>query len=101
MSRLPSLATLSCALFVAACGGETEPTGDPDTAASCLTPDYARIAPETMELGEMMPAFSWSTALHGDGRSSVLDLAGVPCNALGDIEWSPFDVLLFVSVPEW
>lgn len=81
-------------LPVLGCGAEgPAPT---DTPTACTYPD----APRVMEEGEPLPAFSWPAAIHGDGRSGPLDLAGVPCDS-GDIDWSPFDVLLFVSIPAW
>jgi hypothetical protein len=45
--------------------------------------------------------YTWPNAIHGDGRMAPLDLADAPCGTDGTIEWSPFDVLLFISIPAW
>ena len=54
-----------------------------------------------MARGEVLFPYSWPKARHRDGRSGSLDLQFVPCNDDPDIDWSPFDVLLFVSIPAW
>lgn len=78
--------------------GNTDPGNtDPGTTAACSYPDHV----EPMTLGEVLQPFRWSTALHRDGRQAALDLGEVPCNDGGEIDWSPFDVLLFVSIPAW
>lgn len=82
--------------LLALVGCSTEPVSTEPTDVACTYPD----APDTMASGEALPAFSWPSALHADGRSQALDLSGVPCPD-GEIDWSPFDVLLFVSIPAW
>lgn len=77
---------------------QTDPTA-PGTPADCAYPDGAV---EPMALGEVVTPYRWPEARHlGDGRQLPLDLADVPCNTDPDIDWSPFDVLLFVSIPAW
>lgn len=68
-------------------GGETYPAG----------------AVEPMALGEVFSPYAWPTAVAhaSDGARFALDLANVPCALDPDIDWSPFDVLLFVSIPAW
>ena len=56
---------------------------------------------DPMALGEVMPAFSWPDARHLDGRTASLELEKTACNDDDDIDWSPFDVLVFVSIPAW
>lgn len=64
-------------------------------------PDYPADATEPMAVGSPIWPYSWPVAEHRDGRQASLDLGAAPCNADDDIEWSPFDVLLFVSIPAW
>ena len=87
-------------------GDPTSPTGtttDPGTTPG-TTPTvdcgYPEAAPE-MALNEVLPAFRWSEARHRDGRIAPLSLVEAYCNSSTDIDWSPFDVLLFVSIPAW
>jgi hypothetical protein len=72
-----------------------------DTAPSSPYCDYPAGAVEPMALGEVIAPYSWPVALHRDGREAGLELAQVPCGDSGEIDWSPFDVLLFVSIPAW
>ncbi len=63
---------------------------------------YPPGATEPMTLGETMSPYRWPEATHrGTGLSVDLDLATAPCNTDTEIDWSPFDVLLFVSIPAW
>ncbi len=55
-----------------------------------------------MEEGAVLTPYSWPTALAVGGDENVpLDVGDVACATSGDIDWSPFDVLLFVSIPAW
>ena len=55
-----------------------------------------------MAAGEVISPYRWPEARHlGTGEVAGLDLATVPCATDPDIDWSPFDVLLFVSIPAW
>jgi hypothetical protein len=82
------------------CGGPVaDTTGSLDTDPGAC--DYPAGAVRTMTLGEVLTPYSWPKAIHGDGRIEALDLGLVPCAADPDIDWSPFDVLLFVSLPAW
>lgn len=71
------------------------------------TPDnacdgYPEGATRPMTEGEVLYPYSWPEARNlADGRAVPLDLGQVPCNTDPDIDWSPFDVLLFVSIPAW
>lgn len=73
-------------------------SGDGVAGGDCAYPDGAV---EPMALGEVLTPYRWPEAIHGDGRVADLDLGLVPCAADPDIDWSPFDVLLFVSIPAW
>lgn len=73
-------------------------TGTPDAGFAC---DYPAGAVEPMALGEVIPSYAWSRAIAGDDAVFDLDLSKVHCNDDEDIDWSPFDVLLFISIPAW
>ena len=115
MRRFLSAWTLMAAVACQGGGGDgtdvTEPTGGSDSAPTTLptaetgTPSapcaYPEGAVDPMALGEVMPAFSWPDARHLDGRTASLELEKAACNDDDDIDWSPFDVLVFVSIPAW
>ena len=54
-----------------------------------------------MAVGSVISAYSWPIALEADRTARSLDLGEVYCDADDDIAWSPFDMLLFVSIPAW
>jgi len=90
--------------LLVACSGGGEPGSDttPDETGSSVTScAYPDGASDVMTRGEVMPAFSWPDARHLDGRTASLDLSSAPCNDDDDIDWSPFDVLVFISIPAW
>lgn len=64
----------------------------------CTYPEGAR---EPMTLDEVITPYSWAAAIDGANQRIDLDLTQAYCNDDPDIEWSPFDVLLFVSIPAW
>lgn len=70
----------------------------PLDAGPCGYPDGAV---EPMAEGAVIWPYRWSTALLADRTSKSLDLAAVHCRTDDDVEWSPFDVLLFISIPAW
>ncbi len=77
----------------------TDTDTDTDPVTGCTYPEGAV---EPMALNEVLSPYSWPNARHRDGvRTGPLDLANVPCATDPDIDWSPFDVLLFVSIPAW
>lgn len=84
----------------AACTG-TEVDDPVDTEVTSEPCAYPEGAVEPMEKGEVITPYSWPRALHADGRDVPLDLAKVPCATDEEIDWSPFDVLLFISIPAW
>lgn len=78
--------------------------GDPDTGlgtadagAGCEYPAF--VSPMTE--GEAIAPWSWATALDGMGVSRGLAMRDVFCNTDDDMDWSPFDLLLFISIPAW
>ena len=97
MLRAPFIALT----LMTACGSGEDSS---DSGASPGQPceGYPEGAIEPMALGEVISPYSWPQAIHrGDGRDVELDLGDAPCNTADDIDWSPFDVLLFVSIPAW
>lgn len=95
------LRTSWLALAVGCAGGGT---GDStfDATLSCGDESYPTGAVEPMAMGEVLAPYGWPDAEHrGTGVRTALDLAYVPCAGDPVIDWSPFDVLLFVSIPAW
>ena len=83
---------------------------DGDSKADTASPAGATAGPcaypasvvDPMSLAGVMPAFSWPSARSMvDGAKSAIDLTTAHCASDVDIDWSPFDVLLFVSIPAW
>lgn len=99
--RLPLLAITSL-LFGCQTRGD-EPLAPEGTPPSCADGDeYPSGAVEPMALGSVLTPYRWPEARsRGTGDTVPLDLADAPCAQSEDIEWSPFDVLLFVSIPAW
>ena len=96
-ARLGPVATL---MALVGCGTTAADPVQPATLPGDC--QYPEGAVEPMAEGEVLSAYSWPTAIHmSDGREAALDLAHVPCATDPDIDWSPFDVLLFVSTPAW
>ncbi|MEN0062550.1 MAG: hypothetical protein AAGA48_10405 [Myxococcota bacterium] len=99
MNRLPVLA----AWLLGACA-VTEPSVpvSPGTSVDCVDVTYPEGAVEPMALGEVISPYRWPNAsLRADGTLVSLNLRQAPCALDDDIDWSPFDVLLFVSIPAW
>ena len=99
-----SQVTLTAHTGATATTGSTAATADSaplltgDTAVGCR---YPAGAVEPMAEGEVLTPHTWPVATHMDGRFASLELGKVPCNDDDDIDWSPFDILLFVSIPAW
>ena len=95
------------------CAGTTNGGDDDDGVEPPITPDgtpalcidgeaYPPDPVEPMALGEVLYPYSWPVAVNrATLESTTLDLAMVPCASDPVIDWSPFDVLLFVSIPAW
>ena len=78
-------------------GDDDDAVGDDDDATDCVYPEGAV---EPMELDEVLFPYSWPEALTFGRDESELSLERAHCNE-DEIDWSPFDVLLFVSYPAW
>jgi len=103
MARLsPIVAPLLAAI---GCGGPQgmEPLSPDGIPPDCTDATYPEGAVDPMTLGETLTPYAWPQAENlRSGARAPLDLATVPCNTSPeDIDWSPFDVLLFISVPAW
>lgn len=88
---------LASLLLLAGCASPSVGDDDDATDAECAYPDGA-VQP--MELGEVLFPYRWPTSLSFAGEDRELALERVFCRT-DDIDWSPFDVLLFVSFPAW
>jgi hypothetical protein len=84
-------------LTLLGCAGGAEPS-EPPGEAEC---DYPEGAVEPMALDQVVTRYAWDSALNSDGSDAALDLGDAYCGTDDVIEWSPFDVLLFVSIPAW
>ncbi len=96
---LRALLLTACVTTVFGCaatGGDDDDAADDDDDV-CTYPDGAV---EPMELGEVITPYSWNQATNADRDEASIDLARVFCNE-DEIDWSPFDVLLFISFPAW
>jgi hypothetical protein len=62
---------------------------------------YPAGAVEPMTLGEVMTPYRWQTAIALEGGTYTLDLEDVYCNTTPGFDWSVYDALLFVTLPEW
>lgn len=62
---------------------------------------YPSGAVEPMALGAVIWPYRWPEAVQPDGTNVPLDLTDVHCTADENIDWSPFDFLLFISFPAW
>ncbi len=93
-------------LTLLGCPSADGPVGDDDDDATAAddddaTPcDYPADAAEVMSLGGVLWPYSWPTSSAPDGSDKPLSLTSIFCND-GPEDWSPFDVLLFVSIPAW
>ncbi len=56
---------------------------------------------EPMALGAVIWPYRWPEAVDGAGRNFPLDFTEVHCTEDPNRDWSPFDVLVFISIPGW
>ncbi len=56
---------------------------------------------EPMAVGATLWPYAWPEAIDGAGNNFPLDLQQVACNTDPNIDWSPFDVLVFIAIPAW
>ncbi len=90
---------IGLSLLVAGCA---PPSGAADDDAGGVDCTYPEDPVHPMAIDEVLFPYEWPTAIHvGDGRTSPLAVEDMACATSDDIDWSPFDVLLFVSIPAW
>ncbi len=98
---LPLLGLVGCPAPTTGGGGgdddDDDSVANDDDATPC---EYPADAAEEMAVGSVLWPFSWPTSVAPDGGDRPLDLTDIHCNE-GPDDWSPFDVLLFVSIPAW
>lgn len=85
-------------LVLAACSGGADVDNRGPRADGC---DYPDGAVEPMALDRVIWPYAWDEAKSLSDEDRALRLEDVYCNTDDDMDWSPFDVLLFVSVPAW
>lgn len=90
------LLALALAVLNVGCAGTTPGDGEPNEPC-----EYPAGAAEPMAQGEVINSYVWPTALEADRTERSLNLTEAYCDADDDIDWSPFDMLLFVSIPAW
>ena len=71
---------------------------DAGPAGACT---YPTGAVEPMEVGSVLWPYRWPEAIDGAGRNVPLDLVEASCDTDDEIDWSPFDVLVFIAIPAW
>jgi hypothetical protein len=72
------------------------------TAPDCSDATYPEGAVEPMALNEVLTPYRWPVAVdRRTGERLPLDLAAAPCDTDPEIDWTPFEALLFVSIPAW
>jgi len=77
-----------------------EGDGVPPTCEAGAT--YPTGAAQVMAVGAVIAPYTWPEAIdRSNDRRLPLDLENVPCNVDLNLDWSPADVLLFVSIPAW
>lgn len=76
--------------------GTTDP-GDGDGDQPCVYPDAA----EPMALDQPLAAYAWPEALRNNFVSTPLSLEDAYCDSDEEIDWSPHDLLVFISIPAW
>lgn len=74
------------------------PLFDAGPGGSCTYPEGAV---EPMALGAVLWPYRWPSAIDGSGANHPLDLSEVTCTEDPNRDWSPFDVLVFISIPGW
>ena len=79
-------------------GFEVADTGFADAGeVPCTYPDFAN----PMTVGQAIEPWTWARAIDAMDVSRGLSVRDVFCNQDGDMDWSPFDLLLFISIPAW
>ncbi len=87
------------ALFSFGCAGDADFVPVPQ--ANCTDGQgYPDGVVDPLADGEVIAPYRWPVAIDAQNQRRALDLNRVFCED-DDIDWSPFDMLLFVSVPAW
>jgi hypothetical protein len=102
MRFFPLFALFGCSavdLDTAVRDTDTDTDTDSGVGNACAYPEGAV---EPMTVGSVLTPYSWPEAIdRRSGARVALDLANVPCDVDEIIDWSPFDVLVFISLPAW
>lgn len=91
-------AMADAAMADASLGVDSGPMFDAGPGSGCT---YPSGAVEPMALGAVLWPYQWPEAIDGTGANHPLDLTEVTCTEDPNRDWSPFDVLVFISIPGW
>jgi hypothetical protein len=79
-------------------GVDGGPASGPDTGPICTYP--ADAVEPMMRMRPLWP-YRWPEAIDGIGNNFPIDLTEIQCLTDENIDWSPFDVLVFIAIPAW
>ena len=82
-------------------GDGTDAGTDPFDAGPGMGCVYPAGPVEPMAVGSVLWPYQWSEAIDGAGQNFPIDLEQVACDTDPNIDWSPFDVLVFIAIPAW
>ena len=54
-----------------------------------------------MALNQGLAPYAWPSAIHADGTTTPLSLEEAYCGTDPVIDWSPHEILVFISIPAW
>lgn len=74
--------------------------GDADMTGS-MPCSYPEGAVEPMALDAVISPYAWPEARRADGLTTSLGLTSAYCDDDAVIDWSPHEVLVFISIPAW
>jgi len=70
----------------------------PDASVACA---YPPNAVEPMARDQVLSPYAWPSGIDGARMDFPLDLAQAHCNTDPNRDWSPYNAILFVSMPSW
>lgn len=82
-------------------GSTSADTGDTSDTSDGGPCTYPAGAVEPMALGEVLTPYAWPEAIRADGLTTPLALENAACDDDAVIDWTPRDVIVFISWPAW
>ena len=80
---------------------ESESSGEGTESTGTQPCSYPEGAVEPMALDQVISPYSWPEAKRADGLRTALSLVSAYCDDDAVIDWSPHEVLVFISIPAW